>query len=74
MAVFGGVVRGVYRIESWYQPSKAEIAAKPNRANRWGFRGMRDSKLEARYLNRDVSSQWVRVPLPLFLSRARRVR
>jgi hypothetical protein len=56
MAVFGGIVRAVYRIEDWEQPSAAEIAENPRLVGRWAFRGKRDPMMEGLYLHRDVSS------------------
>jgi hypothetical protein len=55
MAVFGGVVRAVYRIEAWEPAGEAAIAGNPRRAGRWGFRGSRDQDMESIYLHRDVS-------------------
>jgi hypothetical protein len=56
MTVFNGVVRAVYRIEAWEQPTAEDIAVDPTRATRWGFHGTRDLDLEMIYLHRDVSS------------------
>lgn len=56
MAVSHGVVRAVYRIEGWEQPSQADIDGDPKRAGRWGFRGIPDPAMEALYLHCDVSS------------------
>jgi uncharacterized protein len=56
LAVSRGVVRAVYRIEGWEEPSQALIAGDPKREGRWGFFGEPDAAMEARYLNRDVSS------------------
>jgi uncharacterized protein len=56
MAVFGGVVRAVYRIEAWEQPTDEDIAIDAKRKGRSGFSGKRDFDMEARYLHRDVSS------------------
>ena len=56
MAVFGGVVRAVYRIEAWEQPNDEAIAGGPKRVGRAAFRGKRDREMEAIYLHRDVSS------------------
>jgi hypothetical protein len=55
LGVANGIVRGVYRIEAWEQPGPADIAIDSKRIGRWGFRGHRDSALEARYLGGDVS-------------------
>ena len=55
MGVCRGIVRGVYRIEAWEQPSPEEIAINPNNKGRWGFRGKPDPEMEARYLYGDVS-------------------
>jgi hypothetical protein len=48
MAVYGGVVRAVFRIEEW------ELA--PDNVHRWGFSGFRDVEMERHYLSRDVSA------------------
>ncbi|CAN5119398.1 hypothetical protein BH23CHL1_BH23CHL1_05190 [soil metagenome] len=56
MTVFSGVVRAVYRIEAWEEPTDEDIDADPTRANRWVFQGTRDLDLEMIYLYRDVSS------------------
>ncbi len=56
MAVYGGVVRAVYRIEGWEQPTAADIAENPKRRRRWAFTGRRDAEMEGLYLNGDVSS------------------
>lgn len=56
MAVFGGIVRAVYRIESWERPSAEDIDADPKRARRWAFRGSRDQAMESMYGQRDVSA------------------
>ena len=55
MAVHGGVVRAVYRIDGWLEPTEADIAEAPNRVGRYGFVGHRDVKMEARYLFADVT-------------------
>jgi uncharacterized protein len=55
IAVFGGIVRAVYRIETWERPTEADIAVDLKRTHRWGFRGQRDVGMEATYLSRDVS-------------------
>ena len=47
MAVFGGVVRAVYRIEAWEQPTDEDIARDAKRIGRWGLRGKRDVEMEA---------------------------
>lgn len=56
MAIFGGIVRAVYRIEAWERPSEEDIGADPIDFGRWGFRGRRDFAMEEIYLNRDISS------------------
>ena len=56
MTVFNGVVRAVYRIEEWEQPTDEDIAVEPTHVTRWGFHGTRDQDLEMIYLHRDVSS------------------
>lgn len=55
MAVYGGVVRAVYRIEGWVQPTEADVAQDSSRVGRWGFCGKRDQEMEEIYLYRDVS-------------------
>lgn len=55
MAVFGGVVRAVYRIEVWEPPSDDDLTGHPNRRSRWCFVGERDRSMEELYLHRDVS-------------------
>ncbi len=52
-AVFGGIVRAVYRVESWDRPPEEKRAV--NRAGRWDFNGVRDLPMEDLYLWRDVS-------------------
>lgn len=54
MAVFGGVVRAVYRIDAWEQPTAEHLVRYPEDGPRWGFRGMRDAAMEALYLHHDV--------------------
>lgn len=56
MAVYGGVVRAVYRIESWERPTRDDVRVDAKRAKRWAFHGMRDQGMEAMYLHRDVWS------------------
>lgn len=56
MAVYGGVVRSVYSIDAWEQPTEEDIASDPGREGRWGFRGRRDPEMESLYLHRDVSN------------------
>lgn len=56
MAVHGGVVRAVYKIERWITPSEADIAEEQNRVGRYGFVGQRDKQMEDRYLFADVSA------------------
>ena len=49
-SVYNGIVRAVYRIDSWEQePPTAQ------RKRRWAFHGTRDPEMEKRYLWRDVS-------------------
>lgn len=55
MAVHGGVVRAVYRIDGWIEPAEDDIAEAPNRVGRWGFVGHRDKAMEERYLFADVT-------------------
>ena len=49
-AVYDGIVRAVYRIERWEQEPPTV-----NRKRRWAFDGVRDPKMEERYLWTDVS-------------------
>lgn len=55
-AVFGGVVRAVYAIDSWESPTPEIVAEDPRRAGRWAFVGERDPEKEAQYLFRDVTA------------------
>lgn len=55
-AVFGGVVRAVYVIESWESPTDDIVAENPKRAGRWAFVGQRDAEMEERYQPRDVTA------------------
>lgn len=52
-AVYGGIVRAVYRIESWERPPEEERVGKG--AGRWDFNGVRDLAMENLYLWTDVS-------------------
>ena len=54
MAIAGGVVRAVYRIDGWERPDLEDVAVDPRRSRRWGFRGIRDREMEKSYLYRDV--------------------
>jgi hypothetical protein len=56
LAVHGGVVRAVYRVDSWEKPSARLIKEDPNRQWRWGFIGQRDPQMEDRLLFTDVSA------------------
>jgi len=57
MAVYRGVVRAVYRIESWDPVDPQDIPEDdPQRAGRWRFTGVRDASVEERYLNRSVAA------------------
>ena len=56
MAVHGGVVRAVYKIDGWIKPTEEDIAEAPNRLGRYGFVGHVDSKMEERYLFADVTA------------------
>lgn len=56
MAVYGGVVRAVYRIEGWDEPTPEDLIQDRNNAGRSAFRGRRDPEMEKRYLHRDVST------------------
>ena len=55
MAVYGGVVRAVYAIDGWIEPTEEDIAATPNRVGRHGFVGHVDREMETRYLFADVT-------------------
>jgi len=55
MAVLGGVVRAVYRIDAWEQATSKHLAVHPEDGRRWGFHAMRDAAMEMIYLHRDVS-------------------
>ncbi len=59
MAVFGGGVRAVYRIEAWKRPTDEDIAVDAKRIRRWGFRGTRDRTMEAIYVHCDVSGYFL---------------
>src|SRR5690606_24540533 len=56
LAVFSGIVRAVYRLERWEQPTDQDVKDDPSRAARWAFHGERDHDMETIYLHRDVSS------------------
>lgn len=55
MAVYGGVVRAVYRIDGWEYPTEDDLAEDSSRASRWAFHGMRDQDMERIYVPRDVT-------------------
>ncbi len=55
MALYGGVIRAVYRIDSWEPPSAEETEQEPTVRGRWSFHGRRDVAMEAKYLYGDVS-------------------
>ena len=52
-AVYGGIVRAVYRIESWERPPEEKRVG--NGVGRWDFNGVRDFAMEDIYLWTDVS-------------------
>jgi uncharacterized protein len=52
-AVYGGIVRAVYRVESWERPPEEKRVGKG--ARRWDFNGVRDLAMEDIYLWTDVS-------------------
>lgn len=54
MAVYGGVVRAVYKIDSWRRPTDEEITG-PGIEGRWAFDGGIDPEMEDRYLYGDVT-------------------
>ncbi|MFI4993068.1 MAG: LEM-3-like GIY-YIG domain-containing protein [Solirubrobacterales bacterium] len=51
--VYDGIVRAVYKIESWERPPKEKLVGK--RVGRWDFNGVRDLTMEDLYLWADVS-------------------
>jgi hypothetical protein len=53
LAVYGGIVRAVYRIESWERPPREKRVGRG--AGRWDFNGVRDLTMEDLYLWTDVS-------------------
>lgn len=55
LAVHGGVVRAVYKIDGWIEPTETDIAEAPNRLGRFGFIGHRDEDMERRYVFADVT-------------------
>ena len=57
-SVFGGVVKGVFRIDDWEQPAPAERVGRLER--RWAFRGVVDPGMEQKYLGRDVTEYFPR--------------
>ena len=52
-AVYGGIVRAVYRIENWERPPEEKRVG--NGIGRWDFNGVRDLAMEDIYLWTDVS-------------------
>lgn len=54
-AVYGGVVRAVYRIDGWESWTDDGAPEHANRNGRWAFRGTRNRRMEEIYLNGDVS-------------------
>lgn len=58
MAVYQGIVREVYKIESWYPSGTLDYLTRDDSTfdslNRWEFSGEVDIKLRDRYLNRFV--------------------
>ncbi len=56
MAVHGGVVRAVYKIDGWVKPTEEDIAKDSNRVGRHGFVGHVDPEMEERYLFSDVTA------------------
>lgn len=54
LGVYQGVVRAVYRIEGWEQPSASDIKQRRKRRGRWGFVGSPDPEAEKLYLYGDV--------------------
>jgi hypothetical protein len=55
-SVAGGLVRAVYRIDGWVEPTAEDVAEDARRAVRLAFVGSRDSEMEARYLGADVTA------------------
>jgi len=58
LSVFGGVVKAVYRIDDWEQPSLPERVGRLER--RWAFRGVVDPEMEQRYVGSDVTDYFPR--------------
>lgn len=54
-AVFGGVVRAVYEISRWREPTRRELRENPGRRGRLGFIGHVDHAMENRYVGGDVA-------------------
>lgn len=55
MAVHGGVVRAVYRIDRWVRPRADDIEVDPKREGRWAFEGHIDEAMESIYKFADVT-------------------
>ena len=58
MSVHGGVVRAVYKIDAWEEPTEAVITEDPRRVGRHGFLCHIDSAMEAKYLFADVTAHF----------------
>jgi hypothetical protein len=56
MAVYAGVVRAVYRVDTWERSSASEVADDPKREGGWGFIGERDLAMEDRFLFTDATA------------------
>lgn len=56
MSVHGGVVRAVYEIDSWVQPTARQVEDDPPIEGRHAFVGRRAPNVEKRYLFGDVTS------------------
>jgi uncharacterized protein len=56
-SVYDGIVRAVYRIEGWEQPTQRDLKGNPQRRGRWAFRGTQDAELEKRYFSADVRAE-----------------
>jgi len=55
MAVYRGVIRAVYRIKRWVEPTEEEVRTSPTIKGRWAFDGLLDSEMTERYGFADVT-------------------
>ena len=58
MAIYDGVVRGVYRVTGWFPIDPEDMVDEPGRKGRWGFNGISDAELSDRYLFADVTAEF----------------